>query len=220
MKKVLIFDSGKGGKTIQLEIEKLCKGIEIEYLEDIEYHPYGKLSENKIKKRVLELLMQRIADNSYDAIVLACNSASTSALSYLRKQIKIPIIGVVPAIKTAINLTKSGNIALLATTKTINSDYTRELIKNHVGNQNVSLHCVDKLVELAEVKYRSGCCDISLVEKAVESVLGLDVEPDIIILGCTHFPILRNELIKIFKNKTIIDSGRAIANRVLFILNK
>ena len=92
MKKVLIFDSGKGGKTIQLEIEKLRKGIEIEYLEDMEYHPYGKLSENKIKERVLELLIQKTADNSYDAIVLACNSASTSALSYLRKEIKIPII--------------------------------------------------------------------------------------------------------------------------------
>lgn len=218
MKKVLIFDSGKGGKTIQLEIEKACKDIEIEYLEDEKYYPYGKLSENKIHERVLELLLAETMRSEYDAIVIACNSASTTALQKLRSKIDIPVIGVVPAIKPAVKETRNGSIALLATSRTIGSNYTKRLVADYGIGVNVSLHAVDGLVELAELKYSKGCCDIDDIRSELRGVLSLKCDPDVIILGCTHFPILRKELSEIFKNKTIIDSGKAVSKQLLKVL--
>jgi len=143
----MVFDSGIGGTTVLEHIQQSIPHAQYSYFMDNALLPYGAQSQQTIINRLCGLI-QFIKDESLnvDLIVIACNTASTSALSSVRQITDIPIVGVVPAIKPAAQLTQSKHIGLLATPATVSSPYTDALIKEHASSITTSLYSSVELV--------------------------------------------------------------------------
>lgn len=216
VKRVLFFDSGVGGLSILRDVMKLNPDIEPYYLFDNECFPYGSKSENFLINRIKNLIQQINSEFNFNAIVIACNTASTVALPSLRSVINIPIVGVVPAVKPAAKLSKNKIIGLLATPGTLSREYTKNLINKFASD--CRLICVGDamLAVIAETRLTTGIVDKESIRKIVQPFLSerLDERPDTVVLGCTHYPFVKDVLAELLPNMKIIDSGEAIGRRV------
>ncbi|CAG9295535.1 glutamate racemase [Celerinatantimonas diazotrophica] len=216
-----VFDSGVGGLSIVRSLDSQLGSYQLSYLFDNALFPYGELNEATLVARVLDLVVPFCQQQRPDLLVIACNTASTVVLKPLRQMLSIPVVGVVPAIKPACQISKSKIIGLLATPATIQRCYTKQLI------ERFSNHCLvlkigsTKLVELAEQKLSGDCIQIQTRLRPILSAwLDGDVQPDVVVLGCTHFPLLRDELHQVLGDKVcLVDSGQAVAQRVASLLN-
>ncbi|WKX26340.1 glutamate racemase [Tatumella ptyseos] len=216
---ILIIDSGVGGLSVYDEIAKLLPSARYLYVFDNAGFPYGTKEESFIIERVVQITKQITERFSIDLAVIACNTASTITLPRLRDTFSFPVIGVVPAIKPAAQLTRNGVIGLLATQGTIRREYTYDLIKQFATNCQIEMLGATSLVELAERKLHRQEVSLDEVKAAVMTWLRLPSVPDTIILGCTHFPLLKEELREVFPKETIfVDSGIAVARRAVFLL--
>jgi glutamate racemase len=217
---ILVLDSGVGGLSIAGKIREICRPLQIHYLADLAGFPYGIKSEQEITQRVVNLLEVNLPIYLPKIVVIACNTASTLVLEELRSRFKIPFVGVVPAIKPAASLTQTGVIALLATEATIARDYTRKLVRDFASNQQVILHGSAKLVLLAERKLKSLAPLEDEINREIER-LGNTPHLDTVVLACTHFPLLKEELRRALPQvKFWVDSGEAIARRVQYWLDQ
>ncbi|WP_144392551.1 glutamate racemase [Pleionea sediminis] len=213
---VLVMDSGIGGLTVHREIIKLIPDITCHYLADNGFFPYGTKTEQALEER-MELLIRRITkQHAIDAVVIACNSASTAVLDYLRERFEFPFIGVVPAIKPAAKLTKNKKIGLLATEGTVNRPYTDKLIAEFASDCEVIRVASQPLVTMAEMKLNGLPTDINALQEIIQPLINAAV--DTCVLGCTHFPWFRNEFKLIAPYIEWIDSGEAIARRLEQVL--
>ena len=220
-KQVLIFDSGVGGLSIFQEMMHKNPNINCFYLFDNACFPYGELDDDFLIKRLTELLLSFVKRHNIDLIIIACNSASTVALQALRSHFSIPVVGVVPAIKPAAKLTKNGVIGLLATPATIRRNYTSLLINEFAADIEVLKIGSTELVKLAEEKLHGLEVDKKRLQKILEPWSILQKKPDTLVLGCTHFPLLKSEITSCFQNRVqLVDSGKAIANRVYQLLGE
>jgi glutamate racemase len=214
---IAILDSGVGGLSIVRAIRNELPSLSIVYGCDNKNFPYGPKTPIEVIKCISNLTKQTIERFSPDLVVIACNTASTVALETLRQQSSVPIVGVVPAIKPAAAASRSKTIGLLATPGTIARPYTEQLIKEYASDCEVIRWGSTQLVELAEEKIRGKKVDLDVVKKELAPFFPLqDQSPiDTIVLGCTHFPLLLEEL-SLAAPKTIrwVDSSEAIANRV------
>lgn len=218
MKSVLIFDSGVGGLSVYREIAKELPQQHCIYAFDNEAFPYGELNDDILIHRVCNMVSAICEKYDVAVVVIACNTASTIVLSPLRERISIPVVGVVPAIKPAALLSQSKQIALLATPATVKRDYTRQLIREFAPDCDVKMISSTLLVEMAEAKLRG--LPINKV-KLHQLLLPLINQVDCVVLGCTHFPLLKAEIEQILGRKCqVIDSGQAIAERVSWLLLK
>lgn len=221
VKKVLIFDSGVGGLSVFEQLKKQSPALQYFYLFDNDYFPYGELDADFIVQRLTHLLSAFVETHKIDLIVIACNTASTIALPFLRGHFAIPIVGVVPAIKPAARLTKKGVIGLLATPATIDRPYTSELIKEFAAGKQVLKIGSTQLVKLAELKLHGKLIKQADIEAILAPWLNLEKIPDTIVLGCTHFPLLKAEITACFATTiNLVDSGNAIAQRVTQLLGQ
>ncbi|CAM4287118.1 glutamate racemase [Pseudoalteromonas byunsanensis] len=219
MPHILVFDSGVGGTSVLSHIQSLLPNAQYSYVMDNALLPYGLQSEQTIQSR-LACLIKRIDcfERKVDLIVIACNTASTQALAATRMLTSIPIVGVVPAVKPAAARSKSKRIALLATPATSNNAYTNALIAEYAQGCRVDLHKSTRLVALAEQYYWQQTLDLDKLNRELEYI-NIDKQVDCIVLGCTHFPILRAQLAQYYGQQVeLIDSGHAIAQRVQFLL--
>lgn len=216
MARLLILDSGVGGLSVYHEIHKRLPDMKVDYALDNEAYPYGNKDETWLSKRVVNWCQLLIARYEPDIIVLACNTASTATLPALRAAISIPIVGVVPAIKTAAQISSSKNIGLLATPGTVTRRYTQELINDFAKDCQVTKVGAHHLVHIAEDKLQGITVDMPLL--ASEIALLLENNVDTVVLGCTHYPLLRDELQQLAPHINWIDSGEAIARRVESLL--
>ncbi|WP_019614445.1 glutamate racemase [Psychromonas ossibalaenae] len=215
VKQVLIFDSGVGGLSVFAQVLKVNPNISYSYLFDNAYFPYGELDHDFLIQRITRLLVSFSEKQPVDLIVIACNSASTAALQALRARFSIPIVGVVPAIKPAAGMTKNGVIGLLATPATVNRTYTQELITQFAVSAQVLKIGSTELVKLAEQKLQGATVDKKQLQIILQPWLSLKEKPDTLVLGCTHFPLLKKEIAACFDNEVnLVDSGKAIAKRV------
>lgn len=217
---VLVFDSGIGGLSIYNEIYNKIPYLRYIYAFDNEMFPYGDKSSEFLIKRVSHIIDTIIESYSIDLAVIACNTASTICLPSLRSKFSFPIVGVVPAIKPASIITKNKCIGLLATKATIQRAYTSNLIKEFALDCNVKLLGLSELAYIAENKLQGIAVDMQQLEMLMQPWLNLPVIPDTIVLGCTHYPFIKDELKLLFPNTTFIDSGNAIASRVYSLLNE
>lgn len=218
-KQLLIFDSGVGGLSIFQEVIKQSDNVNCYYLSDNAYFPYGELGEKQLINRLTTLLNEFVKKYPVDMIIIACNSASTVALESLRGCFSIPVVGVVPAIKPASLATQNGLIGLVATPATIKREYTKHLISEFAENKTVLNIGSTLLVKLAEQKLQGKLLDKKCLEAVFKPWLILDVIPDTLVLGCTHFPLLKPEIEVLFKGQVkLVDSGEAIAKRVSSLL--
>ncbi len=227
MARILIFDSGVGGLSIlgALKNNPDISQTTHEWLfcSDNAFFPYGLKKEDELIARVTRVLQAIHRQYQPDIIVLACNTASTVALEAARQILPIPIVGVVPAIKPAARLTKSGWIGLLATPGTIARAYTEQLIKDFASNCNVVRVGSNELVWQAEQQLRNGFADQTKVHEALMPLRNAITkhQMDTVVLACTHFPLiaphLREQLPEI---EHWVDSSEAVARRVAWLLQQ
>ncbi len=216
---IMVFDSGIGGTTVLEHIKALLPQAELSYFMDNAYLPYGKLSQETIVTRLTSLLHHITAHQlKVDVLVIACNTASTLALAKIRELTSIPVVGVVPAIKPATLLTQTQRIGLLATPATISNRYTQQLIALYGEGLTVDLYSSVELVAIAEQFYFTGEFNQAKFAKEMQK-LAIKLSTDVLVLGCTHFPILAKQIDNYY-NGTIklMDSGAAIAKRVVAVL--
>ena len=213
--KILIFDSGVGGLSVFKEIEAKLPALNYFYIFDNAAYPYGELEHEMLTARVETLVCQYVEKLDIDLVVIACNTASTIVLPMLRARLSIPVVGVVPAIKPASNLANKA-IGLIATPATITRRYTQELINDFSQSKPIEMIGSTRLVDMAEEKLRG--VDIDL--KELEHILGpMKNHIDVAVLGCTHFPLIKNEIQSVLGSEVLlIDSGVAIARRVESLL--
>lgn len=217
---ILIFDSGVGGLSIYHEVKQLLPDLYYIYAFDNDAFLYGEKSGEFIIKRVIRFIDQIQQKHTLAIAIIACNTASTVSLPALRAHFQFPIIGVVPAIKTATKLTRNGIIGLLATKTTISGNYTRELIDRFAIDCTVKMIASSELVNLAEKKLHGQVISKEALASIVKPWLKMKDPPDTIVLGCTHFPLLTAELKEVlFDGTRLIDSGAAIARRAVWLIN-
>ncbi|HGN1885746.1 glutamate racemase [Proteus mirabilis] len=217
---VLVFDSGVGGLSIYREIREKLPDAHYIYVFDNEAFPYGEKPQEFIIERVVRIVSAVAQQHELAAIVIACNTASTVSLPALRSKFTdIPIVGVVPAIKPAAKLTCNGVVGLLATRATVKRPYTHELIERFATECKVHLLGSAELVELAEKKLHGEKVSCDELRRILAPWLKMKEPPDTVVLGCTHFPLLEEELLSVLPDGTrIIDSGGAIARRTAWLV--
>jgi glutamate racemase len=221
-KRILVFDSGLGGLSIVKELTLSSLDFELYYCADTAYFPYGEKSDQTLIERVPSVIAQAVCECSADIVIIACNTASTLALDHVRAVVNIPVVGVVPAIKPAAALTKSGVIGLLATPNTVGRPYTDRLILDFATGKKVLRHGAVGLASVAESKLSGNSVDMAIVQASIDGLFGQEGGDalDVVVLACTHYPHLKNELEALSPFPvTWMDSGAAIARRVQSLLD-
>jgi glutamate racemase len=217
---ILVFDSGVGGLSVLREIRALLPKAPIVYAADSAGFPYGTKSAAEVAARVPALL-GRLAER-YDPrlIVIACNTASTIALDAARAALDLPIVGTVPAIKPAAALSKSRVIGVLGTAATIVQPYVDRLAADFASDCTILRHGSHELVELAEAKLRGEATDPAAYARILDGLLS---QPggdrlDAIVLACTHFPLVADELAAAAPRPlAFVDGNRGIARRTQWL---
>ncbi len=213
-----IFDSGIGGTSIWKEINALLPYENTIYLSDSKHAPYG----IKTKKEILDLCIKNtefLISKGCKLIVVACNTATTNAISYLRANYDIPFVGIEPAIKPASFHTQTNVIGILATKGTLNSKLF-EQTSSKISNEIIKLEQVGEgLVELIENGQIDSKQMTQLLKKYINPML--EKQADCLVLGCTHYPYLIPQIKKLVGDKiTIIDSGEAVARQTKKLLTE
>lgn len=215
-KPIGIFDSGVGGTSLWKEIHKLLPNENSIYLADSSNAPYG----IKEKEAIIQLSIKNteyLINQGCKLIVVACNTATTNAISVLRETYNIPFIGIEPAIKPAALNTQTKAIGILATKGTLSSDLFHKTTNLFANNINVIERIGEGIVELIE----SGQLDSEEMKSLLRIYLQpmIDANIDHLVLGCTHYPYLIPILIDLLpKHVKIIDSGEAVARQTKSVL--
>ncbi|QIG53159.1 glutamate racemase [Altererythrobacter sp. BO-6] len=214
---ILLFDSGVGGLTVLAELRKLLPNAPVIYAADLAGLPYGDKTEAQIAARVAGLL-GRMAERYQPRLAcIACNTASTIALGMVREVLEIPIVGTVPAIKPAAAMTQTGVIGLLGTAATVRQTYVDRLEAEFANGKRLLRHAAPGLVEAAEAKLRGKSVDMAVIEAAASALRGMEGGDriDTVVLACTHFPLLEDELAQAFgPGVRFIDGAAGIARRI------
>ena len=203
-----VFDSGVGGLTVLKEIRKVLPNEKIYYLGDTARVPYGEKTKDLIirySKQIVEFLLEK----KVSAIVVACNTATSLALDELNDTFKTPIIGVIDAgVKTALYTTKNKKIGVIGTKATINSKKYEEEIKK----KDNEIEVFSKACPLFVPAVEEGILEGKLMNQIVKTYLDeFDGKIDSLILGCTHYPLLKDVISKIYPEINIVDPAKETA---------
>ena len=191
--KILVFDSGLGGLTVLAGVMRLRPDAACLYVADDAVFPYGRLAEIVLVARVDAVLDPLIARHRPDIVVIACHTASTLVLPGLRARWPyLPFVGTVPAIKPGAQASRSGMVSVLATPGTVARDYTQNLIREFASHCAVKLVGAIGLAGLAEDFMRDGAVNEAaiLAEIAPAFVDAGGRRTDVVVLACTHYPLL------------------------------
>ncbi|WP_022672349.1 glutamate racemase [Novosphingopyxis baekryungensis] len=217
---ILLFDSGVGGLSILRALKKAAPHAPIVYAADFAGLPYGSKTEAEIAARVPALLGRLVERYRPRLVTIACNTASTIALPAVRAALDIPVVGTVPAVKPAALQTRSGVIGLIGTEATIRQTYVDNLLREHGRGATLIRIAAPELVEAAERKLRGQANDTAVFAGVIGRLLAApDAEGmDIVVLACTHFPLLTAELAAAAPpGLRFIDGADGIARRILHL---
>ena len=216
---LLFFDSGVGGLSVLGPTRELLPNAPIVYAADNAAFPYGKRSDAELAERVPALLGRLVEQFQPRLVVIACNTASTIALDHARAALDIPIVGTVPAIKPAAELSKSRVIGVLGTEATVRQPYVDDLSARFAADCIVIRHGSPELVELAEAKLAGEEISLGAVRAAITPMIEQPRgnEMDVMVLACTHFPLLADEIAAAFPGIRQIDGGPGIARRIAYL---
>jgi glutamate racemase len=221
--RILLFDSGMGGLTVARAVAAQLPSAQLIYSADNAAFPYGAWKEDALTQRIVEVVGKLIARTDPHVVVVACNTASTIALAALREAYRVPFVGTVPAIKPAAAQTRSGIIGVLATPGTVSREYTHALIHTYAYHCKVFLHGARRMAEIAEQKLKGHPVDLDELRQEIEPVFRKRDGKctDVVVLGCTHYPLLLDELHKIQPwPVAYIDPAPAIARRAADVLDE
>lgn len=212
MAKIGFFDSGVGGLTIWAEVLKAVPNVDTVYLADSANSPYG----NKSADEIIALCRkntQWLIDQGCGLVVVACNTATTQAIAILREEFSVPFVGIEPAVKPAAFASKTRHIAVLATAGTLESDVFHKTKDAFTKDVRVDTRVGEGLVAAIE----KGQLQTNEFAQLLNSHLDALITPtvDCLVLGCTHYPLFTKHIAKYIRQPLlIIDSGKAVANRV------
>ena len=217
---ILMFDSGVGGLSVLREVRKLLPHAPVIYAADNAGLPYGTKTEVEIASRVAGLLGRMTERLKPRLVCIACNTASTIALGMVRDVLEVPIVGTVPAIKPAAAMTRTGVIGLLGTEATIRQGYVDRLEVQFAADKRLLRHATPELVAAAEARLRGAPVDPQVFAHAADGLRALagGAAIDIVVLACTHFPLIVDDLAQAFgAGVTFIDGAAGIARRIAFL---
>src|SRR5690242_7034624 len=214
---ILFFDSGVGGLSVLGPTLKLLPNAPIVYCADSAGFPYGKKSDAELASRIPALLGRLVERYGPRLAVIACNTASTIALDHVRSALDLPVVGTVPAIKPAAEISKTRVIGVLGTEATVRQPYVDDLAAKFASDCTIVRHGSPELVELAEAKLASEEVRAEDIRSAVQPMFDTDDRIDTVVLACTHFPLLEDELRSAFPNVTYVDGGPGIARRIAWL---
>ena len=209
------FDSGVGQLSVLLEVKKFLPWENYVIFADQVHNPYGDKSEAQIKRYTKEATAFLIRKHQIKMMVLACNTATVLALSYLRENFDIPIVGTVPAVKSAYNKSKKLKVAVMSTPATAKSKYLDDLVQkfeNGAGTLKIGCYGLEEAIEVLDNKKID-----KLIKTYTKKIK--DFGADVVVLGCTHYPLIKTLIQKqLRRTATIIDSGRPIARHIRQVL--
>lgn len=216
---LLFFDSGVGGLSVLAPTRALLPTAPIVYVADSAGFPYGRRTEQEIASRVPALLGRLVERFQPRLAVIACNTASTIALDHVRSALDLPVVGTVPAIKPAAEQSKTRVIGVLGTEATVRQTYVDDLAARFAADCVVIRHGSPELVELAEAKLAGDAVTGDAVRAAVQPMFNQpDGERiDTVVLACTHFPLLADELAAAFPDIAFLDGSAGIARRIAYL---
>src|SRR5215207_181017 len=191
---ILFFDSGIGGLSVLAPARALLANEPVVYAADSAGYPYGTKSEAELAARVPALLGRLVERYRPRLAVIACNTASTIALDHVRAALDIPVVGTVPAIKPAAEMSKTRVIGVLGTEATVRQPYVDNLAAEFASDCTIIRHGAQPMFDVK-----------------------LGNEIDVGVLACTHFPLLRDELTQAFPGVEWIDGGPGIARRIAWL---
>lgn len=218
-KPIGVFDSGIGGLTVVKELNRLLPNEKIIYFGDTARVPYG----NKSKETIIHYSLQIayfLMKKKIKLLVAACNSVSSVSMPTLRRHFHIPIIGVIePGAKSAVKLSKNMNIGVIGTLGTIASNTYKKAIRKFNPKAKVFQKACSLFVQLAEDGWHGTKIAQSVSDEYLKAMKQHQI--DALILGCTHYPLLKNVIQKsIGKQVKLIDSGKETAKEVKILLEK
>jgi len=219
--KIGVFDSGLGGLTVVKSMLSLLSDVEIFYIADTAHAPYGEKTPQQILQYSLEITRTFLDTHQIDALVIACNTATSAAITHLRRQFpELVIVGTEPGIKPAMQVTQSGKVGILATPATLKGDKYQELADSLYRGTQLALfeQACPGLVEQIEVGEVKSPRTRQMLEDWLSPMREAGV--DTIVLGCTHYP-LAAEVIREVMGRPIhlIETGDAIAQRLRSLLD-
>lgn len=213
---ILFFDSGIGGLSVLAPTRALLPAAPIVYAADNAGFPYGKKSDAELASRVPALLGRLVERFQPRLAVIACNTASTIALDHVRLALDMPVVGTVPAIKPAAEISRTRVIGVLGTEATVRQPYVDDLAARFAADCLIVRHGSPELVELAEAKLAGDEVSVDAVRAAAQPMFDAPQgnRIDTIVLACTHFPLLNEELRSAFPDVDYVDGGPGIARRI------
>ena len=234
MARIGVFDSGVGGLSVLREIVKLLPGEEFVYFSDNAYCPYGGKDKSFILDRAREITDWMLF-KGVDIIVVACNTATAAAIAELREEYSAPserisrltqgridhirFIGMEPAVKSAVAATRSGVVGVLATAGTLSASKYQDTKEKWEGDVRIEEHVGEGFVELVESGELTGSHATEVVRRSLQPLL--DEGADTIVLGCTHYPFLRETIQAVAgPDVQIIDPAPAVARQLLRVIGE
>ena len=215
-----VYDSGFGGLSVWRELYRELPEESLVYLGDGKNCPYGSLPVEQIRT-IAEQAVRELIDRGCKMVVVACNTATSAAIGYLRERYpSIPIVGLEPAVKPACERTRSGVVGVVATERSLESDKFLSTLARYGGGVEVIRSVGEGFVEAVEANEEALPQTLDKVARVIEPII--ERGADVIVLGCTHYPFLRDVIRDVVGCRAveIIDSGEAVAKRVESLLDK
>lgn len=218
MKPIGVFDSGVGGLTVVKELIRQLPGEDIVYFGDTARVPYGIKSKETVIRFSIENILF-LLEQDVKLICVACNTVSSVALPVIKSHFRVPIVGVIsPGVREAVYATQNKRIGVIGTRGTVKSNTYENEIKHLDHSIKVTSVACPLFVPFAEEGWLSGSEVLSIAKKYLKPLK--DARVDTVILGCTHYPLLKPVIKKALgKNVTLIDSAKQVAIEVKKILS-
>ena len=207
-----VFDSGVGGLSVLRAIRAALPHEHLVYVADSGHAPYGDQSEAHITQRTLTV-GNWLAEQGVKGITIACNTATVVAAKTLREQTHLPVVAIEPAIKPAVALTRSGVVGVLATRQTVHSAAVARLVALYGADKRILLQACPGWVEQVERADLHSAETEALLRQFITPLL--EQGADTLVLGCTHYPFLRDTLARIAGELvTLLDPAEAVAREL------
>ena len=212
-----VFDSGLGGLTVLRALRGRLPQEDFFYFADTRFLPYGDRPEVFLKERGV-LIAKAMAARGVKALVIACNTATAAAAEAIRAAVDLPIVAMEPGVKPAAALSRSGEIAVLATTRTVESPRFQRLVSTHASHLQVHVQACPGLAEAIEGEGPESASVSALLDRFVTPLAS--TAADVVALGCTHYPWVAEAIARRLPDGVqLLDTGEAVARQLERLLH-
>jgi glutamate racemase len=213
-----VFDSGVGGLTVLAQLHARLPGERLTYLADLAHFPYGPRYQHEVREYALRII-EHLVSLDTKLVVVACNTATAAALNAARERFDVPVVGVIaPGAQAAVEATRNGRVAVISTEGTRASQEYVHAIKEANPGVGVLGLAVPDLVDIVEAGDAEGPRAEAILRDVLTEITGWGA--DTLVLGCTHYPLLRPTIERVLQGRTleVVDSAETTAERVVRIL--